>query len=352
MVQIDGSMGEGGGQVLRSSLALSMITQKPLLIENIRARRRPRTGLLRQHLTGLRAAVEICGAEVEGDSLKSTRVRFTPGPVKSGRYRFAVGTAGSAVLVLQTILPALMLADGDSELVLEGGTHNSKSPPFEFLEHSFLPLLRQMGPGVELELVRPGFYPAGGGKLIARIHPAASLAPLSLTEVGERQPLRARALVSALPRGIGHQELLTLREHLPLEWPDTEIVEFKDPPGPGNSLHVFLTCGCLTEVVTGFGERKVHARSVAEAVVAEVKEYLRYDVPVGDHLADQLLLPLALAGGGRFHATPPSLHTTTNIDVIQRFLDVPFSITPLGEDAVDGAVVIAVGKDAVSPAQP
>lgn len=344
MVRIDGSMGEGGGQVLRSSLALSMITQKPLLIENIRANRRPRTGLLRQHLTALRAAVEISGATVEGDSLKSGRVSFAPGAVKPGRYRFAVGTAGSALLVLQTILPALMLADGDSELTLEGGTHNSKAPPFEFLEATFLPLLRQMGPAVEVELIRPGFYPAGGGKLIARIHPAASLSPLELVEVGERKPLRVRGLVSSLPRGVAHREILTLKEHLPLEWQDTEIVEVKNSPGPGNSLHVYLECGCLTEVVTGFGERKMRAEDVAERVVEEVKAYLSHEVPVGEHLADQLLLPLALAGGGRFHATPLSLHTTTNVEVIQRFIDVPFSISPLREEEEGGAVEVCVGS--------
>jgi len=347
MVRIDGAMGEGGGQVLRSSLALSMITQKPLLIENIRARRRSRPGLLRQHLTGLRAAVEISGATVEGDRLKSGRVRFEPGTVKAGRYHFAVGTAGSALLVLQTILPALMLASGDSEVTIEGGTHNSKSPPFDFLEAAFLPLLNQMGPEVTIELIRPGFYPAGGGKLVARIHPATSLRPLELLEVGERKPLRARARVAGMPRGVAHQELLTLREHLPIEWQDTRIEEVERPIGPGNSLHVFAECGPLTEVFTGFGERKVDAVRVAERVAEEVKAYLAHEVPVGEHLADQLLLPLALAGGGRFRATPASLHTTTNIDVIRAFVDVPFSITELSPDG--GPVEVAVGAD-VSPA--
>lgn len=346
MIRIDGSMGEGGGQVVRSSLALSIITQQPVTIVNVRANRRPRTGLLRQHLTALRASAEICGASVEGDALKSPRVRFSPGTVRPGRYRFSVGTAGSALLVLQTILPALMMTDGDSEITLEGGTHNSKAPPFEFLEHTFLPLLRRMGPEVEVELQRPGFYPAGGGRLVARIHPSRSLQPISLLEVGERAPLRALARVAHLPRGIGHRGMLTLREHLPLEWPDTRTVEHDDALGPGSSLHVLLTCQCLTEVVTGFGTRRVSAEEVALGVVKEVQSYLGHSVPVGDYLADQLLLPLALAGGGRFRATPLSLHSTTNIAVIQRFVDFPVVVNPL--QAVDGPVEVRVGKDASS----
>jgi RNA 3'-terminal phosphate cyclase (ATP) len=340
-------MGEGGGQVFRSSLALSMITQNPVTIDKIRANRRPRTGLLRQHLTALRASAEICGASVEGDALKSPRVRFSPGTVRPGRYRFAVGTAGSAMLVLQTILPALMMADGDSEITLEGGTHNGKAPPFEFLERAFLPLLRQMGPAVEVELERPGFYPAGGGRFIARIHPSRSLRPLSLLEVGERAPIQACARVAHLPRGIGHRGMLTLREHLPLEWPDTTIIEHDDALGPGSSLHVFLTSQCLTEVVSGFGARRVPAEDIAMGVVKAVKAYLAHGAPVGEYLADQLLLPLALAGGGRFRAAPLSLHTTTNIAVIEQFVPFPVSVTALQDDG--GPVEVAVGEDA-SPA--
>ena len=138
--------------------------------------------------------------------------------------------------------------------------------------------------------------------------------------------------------------MLTLREHLPLEWPDTRTVEHSDALGPGSSLHVLLTCQCLTEVITGFGARRVSAEEVALAVVKEVKAYLAHGVPVGEHLADQLLLPLALAGGGRFRATPLSLHSTTNIQVIQRFVDFPVSVTPI--QAEDGPVEVRVGQDA------
>ena len=343
MIQIDGAAGEGGGQVLRSSLALSILTQKPVIIDTLRGGRE-KSGLLRQHLTALRAAAEISGAQVEGAELRSHRIRFTPGRVRPGSYRFDIGSAGSANLVLQTVLPPLMLADGDSELIVEGGTHNSKSPPFDFLQVAFLPLLRRMGVAAEIELIRPGFYPAGGGRIALRIHPARSLSPLSLTEVGERRPLRARIYVAVLPRGVGNRELMTLREQLTLEWRDTEIIEVDDPRGPGNAVHVFAESDHLTEVFTGFGERRKPAEQVSTEVAAEVSAYLAAGAPVGEHLADQLLLPAALAGGGRYHTVAPSLHTTTNIQIIQRFLDVPITTTP--HPSGSGSVEIRVGRDA------
>lgn len=338
MIKIDGAMGEGGGQVIRSSLSLSMLTGKPVLLENIRAGR-DKPGLLRQHLTALRAAVEISGGAAEGDELRSSRVRFTPGTVRPGRYRFAVGTAGSAALVLQTILPALMLADSPSEIAVEGGTHNGKSPPFEFLSEAFLPLLGRMGPQVSLELVRPGFYPAGGGRMVARIEPVSALTPIELMEVGERGEITACALVSSLPRNIGHREIVVIKEALDLTWQQTEVVQVEDPRGPGNAVLIKVPCGCLTEVFTGFGQRRKRAEDVAEELVAEVQAYIATNAPVGEHLADQLLLPMALAGGGRFRTGPLSLHTTTNIEVIQRFIDVSIVTNALE----DGSVEVVVG---------
>ncbi|MFT5684611.1 MAG: RNA 3'-terminal phosphate cyclase (ATP) [Myxococcota bacterium] len=338
MIKIDGAMGEGGGQVIRSSLSLSMLTGKPVHLENIRAGR-DKPGLLRQHLTALRAAVEISGGTVEGDELRSTTVKFTPGTIRPGRYRFAVGTAGSAALVLQTILPALMLADAPSEIAVEGGTHNGKSPPFEFLAEAFLPLLGRMGPQVSLELVRPGFYPAGGGRMVARIEPVKALTPIELLEVGERGPMSTCAMVSSLPRNIGHREIVVIKDAFELSWPQTEVVQVEDPRGPGNVVLVKVPCGCLTEVFTGFGRRRKSAEDVANELVEEVRAYLATNAPVGEHLADQLLLPMALAGGGKFRTSPLSLHTTTNIEVIQRFLDVPFEVT----NQEDGSVVVSVG---------
>src|SRR5712672_1838180 len=183
MILIDGSEGEGGGQILRTSLALSLVTQQPFRMERIRAKRL-KPGLLRQHLTAVEAAKTVGCAEVTGAALTSQTLEFHPGPVTPGNYRFAVGTAGSATLVFQTILPALLTAPSLSTLTLEGGTHNPLAPPFDFLARSFMPLIRRMGPAVKLELRAPGFYPAGGGRFHARVEPLKHLNRIRLLERG------------------------------------------------------------------------------------------------------------------------------------------------------------------------
>ena len=179
LITIDGSQGEGGGQVLRSSLALSLVLGRPFAIEKIRAGRK-KPGLLQQHLTAVLAAADVGNAEVQGAALGSRRLEFRPGPVRSGNYAFRVGTAGSATLVLQTVLPALLSAEGESNLVLEGGTHNPMAPPVDFLVKAYLPLVNRLGPRVDLQVVRPGFYPAGGGKFTVRVQPAKQLGRLEL----------------------------------------------------------------------------------------------------------------------------------------------------------------------------
>ena len=191
MITIDGSEGEGGGQILRTSLALSLITGQPFRMERIRVKRQ-KPGLLRQHLTAVEAAKTVGCGQVEGAEMNSQTLEFRPGPVTPGNYRFAVGTAGSATLVLQTVLPSLLTASGRSTLTLEGGTHNPLAPPFDFLARSFMPLIHRMGPSVELELRRPGFYPAGGGRFHARIEPVKRLAKFAIMERGAILRRRAR----------------------------------------------------------------------------------------------------------------------------------------------------------------
>ena len=179
MIRIDGSFGEGGGQILRTSLSLSLATGKAFRIENIRAGRE-RPGLLRQHLTAVLAAAEVGGAEVNGATLGSAALTFSPDRIRPGDYRFSVGTAGSGTLVFQTVLPALMLASEPSRIVIEGGTHNSAAPPFDFLARTFLPLLERMGPKVQLQFERYGFYPAGGGRFCAEAWLRPLLDPMKL----------------------------------------------------------------------------------------------------------------------------------------------------------------------------
>lgn len=330
MLVIDGSQGEGGGQVLRTCLSLSLITGQPFRIEQIRAGR-AKPGLLRQHLTAVNAAAEIGGAQVTGNNLGSRELTFLPGAVQAGRYHFAIGTAGSCTLVLQTVLPALLTLKGASVLLLEGGTHNTCAPPFDFIERAFLPLLRRMGAQVQATLERSGFYPAGGGRIRVQIGPASQLSRLDLLQRGALRDRRARALLARLPRHIGERELRVVQEQLGWEEEALQVEEIVDSAGPGNVLILEVTSETVTEVFTGFGQRGVPAEQVALRAVREVQDYLAAEVPVGHHLADQLLLPMALAGGGSFCSLSPTLHATTNMEVIQHFLPIAMTVAQVTE---------------------
>jgi RNA 3'-terminal phosphate cyclase (ATP) len=325
MLDIDGSIGEGGGQILRSALTLSLLTGKPFRIRSIRARRR-RPGLLRQHLTALEAATEVGAARVAGATLGAGEVTFEPHAVRGGDYRFDVGTAGSTTLVLQTVLPALIVADRASALVLEGGTHNPFAPPFDFLDRALLPLLRRMGARVAASLERPGFYPAGGGRMRVEVEPVARLARLELLERGAILERRAVARVAHLPRHIAERELAVLRESL--SWPSgcLGLEEVAGAAGPGNVLTAEIVSENVTEMFTGFGQRGVSAEQVAAGVAREVRAYLAAEAPVGPHLADQLLVPLALAGGGSFRTVAPTRHTETNVEVVRAFTGARVSV--------------------------
>lgn len=320
LIVIDGAAGEGGGQMLRTALGLSLVTGRGFRIERVRAGRK-KPGLQRQHLAAVRAAAEVGAAEVSGAAIGSGELKFLPkAAAQTGAYHFAVGTAGSTTLVLQTVLPALMTAAGPSTVTLEGGTHNIWAPPFDFLKRTFLPLLARMGPQCSATLERYGFYPAGGGRVAVTIEPAP-LRPLELTSRGPIRRRAVRAVVSRLPLSIAEREVNTARDVL--DWPaECAAVEAVESPGPGNAVSIDVESDALTEVFVGFGAKGVPAETVARGAAEAARSYLAADVPVGEHLADQLLIPLALAGGGSFVTTEPSLHTTTNIAVVRKFLDV------------------------------
>ena len=332
LVRIDGAWGEGGGQILRTALALGAITGRPLLkLENIRAKR-AKPGLMRQHLTALRAAAEISGADASGARIGATSIGFRPGSVRAGDYHFAVGTAGSATLVAQTVLPALLRATAPSRLVLEGGTHNPASPPFEFLARAFLPLLRRMGVEVDARLVHRGFYPAGGGRFELDVRPPPGLAPLRLLDRGAPAAHEAEAVIAHLPDGIAARELEVVAERL--GWPEARRTVLRDTtsPGPGNVLLLTLAFEAVSDVVTGFGMKGVGAESLARKAATQAERCLASPAAVGVHLADQLLLPMALAGAGAFTTLRPSRHTRTNIEVIQRFLEIPIRLEEVGRE--------------------
>ena len=219
--EIDGSHGEGGGQILRTALSLAIITGQAIQIKNIRAKRKT-PGLMRQHLTAVNAAVAISGAEVNGAQVGSTELSFTPDKLQGGDYNFNIGTAGSCTLVLQTVLPALLMAEQESRLVITGGTHNTMSPPFHFLQRAFIPLLKRMGIEVELQLNRFGFYPAGGGEITATIKPSSELMPLHLESRGERVKAYAESYFAALPAHIAERELAVVKQKL--SWSDDQLL--------------------------------------------------------------------------------------------------------------------------------
>jgi RNA 3'-terminal phosphate cyclase (ATP) len=332
MLKIDGSAGEGGGQILRTSLALSALTGQPFAIENIRAKRK-KPGLLRQHLTAVRAAARVSHAQVEGDALGSLALTFRPGPVVPGVYEFAIGTAGSATLVLQTVLPALLTAAGPSRLTIEGGTHNPLAPPFDFLERAFLPLVNRMGPKVTARLERWGFFPAGGGRVAVEIEPAPALAPLTLVDPPAIRRKGARAVVANLPPTVAERELQVVHEGLGVSRRDLTAVTLDGVRGRGNVLSLEIESAFHCEVFTGFGQAGVSSEVVASEAVREARAYLAAGQPVGEYLADQLLVPLAMSGGGAFRTGPPSRHTLTNVDVVRRFLPVPLACREFADRA-------------------
>ena len=334
MIEIDGSVGEGGGQILRTSLALSMCTGRPFTLARIRARR-AKPGLMRQHLTCVQAAAAISGATVQGSELGSSTLVFEPGAVRAGDHAFSVGTAGSCTLVLQTVWPALMLAGAPSRLKLSGGTHNPMAPPFHFLERCYAPLLRRLGAPSELSLRRHGFYPAGGGEIEVTVHPAAdTLQAFDLLERGEAVESYAECLAPALPGAVARRELEALSRALNWSEEQLRVPVVRQNEGPGNALMATLAHANVCELFTQFGEKGVSSEQVAQALAKEVREYQSSKAALGPHLADQWALPLALAvwrrgGTAAYTCTELTDHATTNFQTIARFLPVRFETSAI-----------------------
>ena len=329
MISIDGSYNEGGGQILRTALTLSLATRTPFRIDKIRAGRK-RPGLLRQHLTAVLAAAQVGNAEARGAKINSTELTFLPKDVIAGEYKFSIGTAGSTTLVLQTLLPVLMLAAQPSMLTLEGGTHNPAAPPYDFVEKVYAPLLNRIGARVQTELIMAGFFPAGGGKLSVTIEPPTNLQSLELSERGDVRRRSARALVANLPQSIAERELAVVEKKL--GWDSSSLrAETVPSHGPGNVVLLEVESANVTELFTGFGERNLRAEIVADRVVTEARRYMAANVAAGEHLADQLLVPLALAKGGVFTTLPLSRHAQTNIDTIRKFLPVKIQVREDGK---------------------
>jgi len=323
MINIDGSHGEGGGQILRTALTLSLVTGKPFRIEKIRAGR-PKPGLRPQHLRAVEAAARVGGAKVEGARPGATALTFSPGIPHGGDYRVAVGTAGAVSLIFQTLLLPLAGTGRSSHLSLEGGTHVPWSPAFHYLELQFLPLLGRLGLRAEVRLEQAGFYPRGGGRMTASIEPTAALTPLILPGPGALQRIGGLSLVSGLDPGIARRqarraELALAHLGVPVE------VSLASVPSPGRGTMLLLQAHLETGSICQFalGARGKPAEAVAEEAAAELLADLGSGAAVDCYLADQLLLPLTLCPGRSLLVIPRvTRHLTSNAWVIQRFLPV------------------------------
>lgn len=329
MITIDGSEGEGGGQVLRYSAALSLVTGEPFTITNIRGGRE-RPGMMRQHVTALEAAAAIGSAEVSGLAVGSRELTFRPGSVRGGEYHFAVGTAGSTGLVLQAVIVPLLLADAPSRLVIEGGTHAMAAPPFDFTARTFLPIIERMGPRVSATIERHGFYPRGGGRIVVEIEPHG-LKPIECVDRGDLVSRKAEAVVAGIPFEVAERELKAARKVLS-DWPEDAFVTRQLPAeqGPGNALLVEAEYEHVTEIVSGIGKLGIPAERIGKTAAKRMAGYQASGAFAGPYLQDQLLLPFALARGGAFTCVKLSQHTRTAMELIERFTGTQFRV---GEDA-------------------
>jgi len=330
-VFIDGGAGEGGGQILRTSLALACITGRSLHIENIRAARR-NPGLAKQHLSCVQATCQICNGKSHRAAQGSKVLDFQPGPIHSGDFHFDVGSAGSATLVAQTILPALFLADKPSTVTVVGGTHNPLAPPFDFLCETFLPAIAIGGFHAGCKLIKHGFFPAGGGKITLDVQPwnRKSSQTIELCRPNEEPQLHARVYTPRLPLYIAQRQRKLLLES-PLRFQNIEHIEATDSDGPGNAVCIRLCSRDRTTVFTAFGMRGKPSRNVISEAVNLAEDFLASGAGIDRFLADQLLIYMAILKAGSYTTNELSSHLLTNMEIIKKFLDVDFCVEQCGK---------------------
>ena len=328
LIHIEGSQGEGGGQILRTSLALAALLQQPVQIDNIRANRR-QPGLKTQHLAGVLALARITDAEVKGAHKHSTRLDFVPRTLKGGRYRFEISTAGAACMLFGAVLPVLLFAPQASEVTITGGTHVPFSPPFHYLEKVFLPTVKKMGGKVDLKLVRWGFYPKGGGEIRAHVKPCRGLQGIRQEKRGALKSLQLSACSSThLPEHIARREIGQAESEL-----DAYKDKLRSKPltcqaySPGN--FVFLEAE-YEHAAAGFSALGKKGRPAEEVAAEACRLFLAFEgtrATLDSHLADQIILYAALAqGDSYFIIEKATSHLLTNIDIIKKFLPVTIKL--------------------------
>jgi RNA 3'-terminal phosphate cyclase (ATP) len=348
VLTIDGAQGEGGGQVLRTVLALSAVQGLPVEIQAIRARRQ-KPGLQAQHLTVVAALRKICDARVEGATLGSQRLTFAPGDIQPGEYHFDVGTAGSTALVLQAVLFPLALAPGRSRVTLMGGTHVPWSPPADYVSQVLLPILAEMGVGARLEVRGWGFYPKGGGRVEMEVEGGAMLRPISLLHRGGIPRVRGISAVANLPRRIAERqrERALFRLEAAGQSADIALVE-ADAPNAGTFLMLVADSGGSPAGFSALGERGKPAERVADEAVDELLDFLKAEAGCDPHAADQLVLPMALASGtSRFTTSRVTRHLLTTVQIVGHVLGCPCEVR--GGEGSPGSVTIRGGGVVPSP---
>lgn len=332
MITIDGSFGEGGGQILRTSLSLAAITGQSVTIDHIRANR-PKPGLRPQHLTGALAVARICGGDLSGAEVGSKKLVFRPGKIKPGNYEIDVSavraSAGSVNLVLQTILWPLAFAAKSSRVTIKGGTHVPFAPTSNYIDDTFLPAIADMGLRCHYSLVKAGYYPEGGGEVRVEIPTVDELTPISITEPGGSVQVELTSAVSNLPVSIAERQLDTASARLKSMGlrSENKITQYPSR-GKGTVVFISLKAGQAWAGFQSLGELRKRAEAVADDACDELQTHLATGMALDKHLADQLILPVALANGAsRFTTSEISLHLLTNIAVVQQFLPVHFHVS-------------------------
>lgn len=325
MIEIDGSI--GGGQILRTPLSLSMITQKPFRITNIR-KNRSNPGLQHQHLTAVNSSKKICNADIKGNFLHSTELEFNPNKIIPNNYEFNIGTAGSTTLVLQTLLPALLCSDKHSTIAITGGTENPMAPPSYDFKHLFLGQLKHLGIQTELEIIKHGYYPKGGGKLILKIQPLKQIKDINLTEAKklEKIDVHIESSTSLQKAGVSERIFEGFQKNFKTGCTIHEHLLYSESLSPGCYIHCHIHYEKAKPGITILGERNKKAEEVGKEAAIKLQELIVSKAPVDEHTADQLLIYMALKGSGRLLTNKITEHTLTNIKIIEKFLDVKFYI--------------------------
>jgi len=339
LVRIDGALGEGGGQILRTALALAALKGIPVTVHSIRAGRR-KPGLQAQHLTAVTTLQEICRASVEGAHIGSTELTFSPGPIRAGEYRCAVGTAGSTALVLQAILCPLALAEGPSRVTLGGGTHVPWSPPIDYIAAVLLPALEMAGVEARVRLVRWGLYPRGGGEVVVEVKGGAQLRPITLVRATGAPRIRGLSMVSRLTRDVADRQRERALARLEAQGlsADIEVAEV-EAADAGSFLFLTADRGGVPAGFSALGERGKLAERVADEAVDDLLAYVQSGAACDPHLADQLSLLMAAAPGtSRLTTACLSRHLLSALAVCQQALGCSYQLS--GPEGTPGSVTV------------